>query len=252
MISQRSDTALQVSITTLLIKIWNLIESVPSWPILLALVVALFLLWITVTRIVPWSKKGIKNLVFISYRHSVDDFSATSITERLTKKFGENAVFLDDATIEGGDKWEDSIDQALEKCGAFLPVIVKGWLDKIRELDGVKAKDWVRYEIAAVLMRSIRPIPVLVNDASMPKTDELPDDIKSLAIRQPARVRKSEFKRDCDHLAHLIVRSLSIRKRIRVWTKSHAPRAAYAGMVTVIIVGIVIDWIYSALSVISR
>ena len=44
--------------------------------------------------------------------------------------------------------------------------------------------DWVRLEIARALARNVRVVPVLVDGATLPKKNSLPEDIRSLVDRQ--------------------------------------------------------------------
>ena len=67
----------------------------------------------------------------------------------------------------------------------LIAVIGKGWLiscdqEGQRRLDN--PEDFVRIEIATALKRDIRVIPVLVDGASMPRSRDLPDDLKALFV----------------------------------------------------------------------
>ena len=56
-------------------------------------------------------------------------------------------------------------------------------------------------EIAAALARGdIRVIPVLVDNARMPKADKLPESIKPLVRRNAVELRNSQFRRDAEML----------------------------------------------------
>jgi hypothetical protein len=57
-----------------------------------------------------------------------------------------------------------------------------------RRLDN--PEDFVRIEIATALSREVRVIPVLLDGASMPRTTDLPDDLKPL-VRRNARYRSA-------------------------------------------------------------
>ena len=81
-----------------------------------------------------------------------------------------------------------------------------GWTSKDesgrRRLDN--PDDFVAVEIAAALARDIRVIPVLVDEARMPKADKLPDPIKLLARRNAVEVRHTHFGRDAEALIEKI------------------------------------------------
>jgi hypothetical protein len=55
-------------------------------------------------------------------------------------------------------------------------------------------------EIATALTRDIRVIPVLVDGALMPRSTDLPDDLKGLARRNALRVSDTGFDDDCRRL----------------------------------------------------
>ena len=78
----------------------------------------------------------------------------------------------------------EAIQQSLNQCSVVLIVIGPEWLD-IKNEDGSRRledeNDWVRKEVNLALSSSVRVIPVLVQDATMPEKEKLPDDIKGLA-----------------------------------------------------------------------
>jgi hypothetical protein len=55
-------------------------------------------------------------------------------------------------------------------------------------------------EIATALKRNIRVIPVLVDDASMPRPSDLPDDLKALVRRNAVEVSYTRFSADSERL----------------------------------------------------
>ena len=88
-------------------------------------------------------------------------------------------------------------------CRVFLAVIGPNWLDAkdesgVRRLDN--PDDFVTIEIAAALARDIRVIPVLVDNARMPKADKLPEPIRPLVRRNAVEMRNTQFRRDAEVL----------------------------------------------------
>jgi hypothetical protein len=59
-------------------------------------------------------------------------------------------------------------------------------------------------EIATALRRNIRVIPVLVDGASMPRSTDLPDDLKQLVRRNALQVGDTHFDDDCRRLVAAI------------------------------------------------
>ena len=93
----------------------------------------------------------------------------------------------------------------------LIAVIGKHWLispdeEGRRRLDD--PEDFVRIEIATALKRGVRVIPVLVDGASIPRSGDLPDDLKPLVRRTAHEVRHARFKDDCAHLIAALERVL--------------------------------------------
>ena len=124
--------------------------------------------------------------IFISYRRDDTEGQSGRLYDDLVRRFGDDAVFMDVAGIEAGRDFRKVIDENVASCGVLLAVIGPTWLDAkdetgVRRLDN--AMDFVRLETAAALKRDIPVVPVLVPGARMPKSEQLPDDLKELAYR---------------------------------------------------------------------
>lgn len=75
---------------------------------------------------------------------------------------------MDVDSIEPGLDFRDVIADAIDRCDALLAIIGPGWpTGRLAEPD-----DLVRVEIEAALRRRIRVIPVLVDDAVMPRASD--------------------------------------------------------------------------------
>jgi TIR domain len=93
-------------------------------------------------------------------------------------------VFIDIDGIEPGVDFVRVLEEQVAQCDVLLAVIGKSWTDardetNARRLDN--PADFVRIEITSALSQEKRVIPVLVGDARMPRSDELPDVLKPLA-----------------------------------------------------------------------
>jgi hypothetical protein len=62
----------------------------------------------------------------------------------------------------------------------------------------------VRLEVAAALKRNIRVIPVLVQEASMPDEDQLPDELKRLSKRQASEMSDNRWEFDTEQLVKVL------------------------------------------------
>jgi hypothetical protein len=145
--------------------------------------------------------------IFISYRRDDSEGQAGRLYDDLVAVFGSDSVFIDVAAIEPGRDFRTSIDQNLNSCGVFLSLIGKAWLTAAdtsgrRRLDD--PSDFVRIETAAVLVRDIPVIPVLVQGARAPKADELPDDLKNLAYRNAMELTHPRWDSDVQLLIRAV------------------------------------------------
>jgi hypothetical protein len=68
-------------------------------------------------------------------------------------------------------------------------------------------EDFLRIEISTALKRDIRVIPVLLERASMPPSDDLPDELKSLVRQQALEVSHNRFRADSKRLIGAVERA---------------------------------------------
>ena len=117
--------------------------------------------------------------IFISYRRADSRDSAGRIYDRLKSQFGESAVFMDVEDIPKGLDFREQLQDRLQECQAVLAIIGDKW-----NQDEIGPSEFVRIEIATALARDNLPvIPVIVEPASMPLPEQLPEDIRNLAYR---------------------------------------------------------------------
>jgi hypothetical protein len=141
--------------------------------------------------------------VFISYRRADSAGYSGRVMDRLDRELGRDLVFMDVDAIPLGTNFTKVLHEEVAKCRVLLAVIGPNWLDARdehgnRRLDN--PNDFVRIEIAAALQRSIPVIPLLLDGARIPKADELPEDLKELALRNGMEVRHASFQDDMNRL----------------------------------------------------
>lgn len=122
--------------------------------------------------------------IFISYRRQDTAYIAGRLHDELSRQFGADRIFRDVDTIAPGVDFVKRIDDAVASSDALLAVIGDDWLTTTdpkgrRRIDN--PRDWVRLEIVAALKRKILVVPLLVEGATMPKPEELPPSLRSLA-----------------------------------------------------------------------
>jgi ABC-type amino acid transport substrate-binding protein len=150
--------------------------------------------------------------IFISYRREDAAYPAGWLFDRLTVHFRGGQVFKDVDSIELGDDFVETITRAVGSCDVLLALIGNEWLtvtdaDGRRRLD--RPDDFVRLEIETALTRSIRVIPILIDDASMPRADQLPPSLAGLVRRQALELSPNRFDYDTSRLLKVLDATLA-------------------------------------------
>jgi len=111
---------------------------------------------------------------------------------------------MDVDNIPVGMDFRGVLEGALGRADAVLAVIGKKWLNS-RTSDGDRRlddpNDFVRMEIEYALRGAVPVIPVLVNGATMPPSEELPDSLRQLVHRLGFVLSTSSFRHDAKKLA---------------------------------------------------
>lgn len=149
--------------------------------------------------------------IFLSYRRGDSPGFAGRLFDRVEDRFGEGSVFMDVDGIDPGLDFVEVLNDHLGSCKALVAIIGPEWLSATdsrgrRRLDD--PNDFVRLEIATALARNIRVIPVLVDGAGAPATEDLPDDLQSLARRQAVTITHERFGQDIQPLMAAIERAV--------------------------------------------
>jgi formylglycine-generating enzyme required for sulfatase activity len=114
-------------------------------------------------------------------------------------------VFMDVDSIALGRDFRQALHERLESCGAMLALIGPNWLE-IKDGAGKRRledhDDYVRQEVATALIRNIPVTPVLLQGATMPAPDRLPDDLKDLAFRNGFELSHTRWHSDVTEMAH--------------------------------------------------
>ena len=119
------------------------------------------------------------------------------------------------------------LQESLQACDIMLALIGPNWLDAKdaagnRRLDS--PGDFVRQEISCALKRNIAVTPVLLQDASMPTPDRLPDDLKDLAFRNGFEISHTRWESDVREM----LKRLGLLERTRTFVpRTSAPAPAF-------------------------
>jgi hypothetical protein len=155
--------------------------------------------------------------VFIGYRRTDTGDAAGRLRDALETRGHD--VWLDLRKIDDGTPYREAIAQALRECECALILIGPQWAtvtgrDGGRRIDD--PEDDVRKEVQLALARpDITLVPVLVNEASMPRRDELPEDLRGMCELSGAPLRQDMWPHCVDRLHHTIQRSA--RRGRRAW-----------------------------------
>ncbi|WIG60884.1 MAG: hypothetical protein OJF49_003632 [Ktedonobacterales bacterium] len=168
--------------------------------------------------------------IFISYRRADSETIVGRIYDHLKNRYGKEAIFKDVDNIDPGEDFEQKIQAIIQQCAVQLAIIGPRWLDMPsaktpgqRRLD--EPKDPVLLEIEAAINAGIVIIPLLVERATMPDIDRLPDSISALAVRNGRPIRNDpDFEDDIGSLFAALDRYLQ-----HVHAPADATPATFAG-----------------------
>ncbi len=140
--------------------------------------------------------------IFISYRRTDSAWAAAPVYEftkaRLTAP-GDH-VFMDREELTLGRNFEEHIKANLSGCDVVLALIGPTWLRALQDKLVGQDPDYVRMELSIALTRGIPVVPVLLDNAPMPRADDLPDDLKTLVKRHGIVVGQQNFEADAARL----------------------------------------------------
>jgi hypothetical protein len=147
-----------------------------------------------------------KGRILIDYRREDSAGHAGRLYDRLVAEFGGDSLFMDVSSIQPGVDFQ-SIRDAVASSDVVIEIIGPRWLsltdgDGRRRLDN--PMDFVRLTLAMALAQDQAVIPVLVDGASMPSEDELPDDIVALARRNALEISPTRWDYDVGRLIEAI------------------------------------------------
>lgn len=153
--------------------------------------------------------------IFMSYRRADTEGYAGRLYDRLSQHFGPESLFMDIDTLKPGQDFVEAIEEAVGSCDVLIALIGERWLG-ITDAEGRRRlddpHDFVRLEIATALKRDVWVVPMLVQDATMPRPDDLPDDLVKLRRRHALEITATHFHDDVDRLVQTIGEVLGTRE----------------------------------------
>lgn len=160
--------------------------------------------------------------VFVNYRVREQPGYATLVHRELSTRFGANQIFLASRSIRPGEDYATTVFENLRRSDVVLAIIGPQWTDQLGDPD----HDWVYREIHQAFELGLRVIPVLVEDAELPVTEQLPPGIAALARCQYVRIRHYSISSDINHLVR------ELRQAVPEWQQSVAAKPATGRLYT--------------------
>ena len=175
--------------------------------------------------------------IFINYRRGDAAGFAGRLSDALGRYFGDGRVFRDIDGIEGGANFEDVLKQTAQAADAMIVLIGRDWMtitNKSGQRRLHEPDDWVAREITAALERKIPVFPVLIEDAAMPRAEELPESLKPLVRHNAISLSDNRWNSDVARLAKIVAIDIpgSAAERILQWVRLVISVALFAAMVT--------------------
>lgn len=169
--------------------------------------------------------------IFINYRRGDDPGFTQALFSRLEQAFPGERLFMDVDNIAPGLDFVQVLNEQVARCDVLIAVIGKNWLGTAdesgeRRLDN--PEDFVRIEIESALAQKKRVIPVLVNDAKMPRSTELPEGLKPFARCNAVRLTHERFRADTQSLIKALEQVLAETETARRAEGETARREAKA------------------------
>jgi hypothetical protein len=151
--------------------------------------------------------------ICLSYRRADSGAIVGRIYDRLVGRYGAEAVFMDVSGIPYGADFRDHIQTVFRDAKVLVAVIGPAWLGQKDKRNRIHEKvDPVHVEIHTALRQRILVLPVLIDNATMPSSDDLPRDIRELAFRNAMRIDSGvDFPFHINRLLTLIDQALGIR-----------------------------------------
>ena len=154
--------------------------------------------------------------IFVSYRRDDAAHVTGRIADALAARVGRENVFVDVDSVAAGEDFVRKIETTIRGSDIFLAVIGANWLSAStaqgqRRID--LPGDFIRLEVGTALAAGVRVIPVLVDGASTPRAEDLPEDIRQLVRHNAVFINHTTFARDMRELIDQLKLPGSARRR---------------------------------------
>jgi len=176
--------------------------------------------------------------VFLSYRRADSLVTAGRMAQFLDDVRAIEEVFLDIDSIGVGENFEQKIRDTLTKASHVFVLMGSEWhgpagnSGRARIFD---ADDMVSQELRIALRSKVIIVPILVDDARMPRATELPDELRELPKITAFALRTTHFEEDMDNLLDVL-----LGQRKGRGSRWHLARLTPAGIAVRVLMGFLV------------
>jgi len=146
--------------------------------------------------------------IFISYRRDDVPAAAGRIFDELAHAYGQRSIFIDYANLTFGENLEHILDQ-LRKCTILVSIIGPNWNPTRLQQEG----DYVRREIETAKECGLNVIPLLINQTTPPKKDEIPTTLAFIWDLNFATLQWNDWENSIHKLKRAVDVGLSLDRR---------------------------------------
>ena len=141
--------------------------------------------------------------IFISYRRDDTDASSGRLYDTMIYRYDKKNIFKDIDSILLGSNFKKTIESKIHECNIVLAIIGKNFT-KLTGDKGVprifNMKDFVNVELSTAIKAGKTVIPVLVDNAVIPKASELPKNLHKLPYLNGIKIKHDSWHRDTEKL----------------------------------------------------
>jgi hypothetical protein len=143
--------------------------------------------------------------LFVAYRRADAPGHAGRVGDYLRNYFGPGQMFKDVESLPLGVDFVDFIREKLQRAFVMVVIIGPNWLtERLQD-----PEDLHREEIRTALERGIQVFPALVNGATMPRKEQLPEDIRALTRKQAVEITDTRWDYDVGRLIEKVAEALA-------------------------------------------
>ena len=138
--------------------------------------------------------------VFVSYRYGDNEYAVVQVVRYLdsfmsSRLLNSSKVFYDKDEVDAGGSISTTIREAIKECEVVIVIIGRQWLSMTdnegqRKIDN--DQDYTRLELEAAFEMDKHVIPVLIESATVPSREELPQLLRRLSDNSGIKVRPDE------------------------------------------------------------